>query len=77
MIYFVFGYFIGGYLEPFRNFFKKPAQPERRTLCRTSYNQGLRDAGEILRDIRVECGISVGDNPIIEEALDRIRKSWK
>jgi hypothetical protein len=42
-----------------------------------SYNLALRDAGEILRDIRVELGVQVGECYVIEEGLDRIRKCFK
>lgn len=42
-----------------------------------SYNLGLRDAGETLRDIRVELGVQVGECYVIEEGLDRIRKCFK
>lgn len=54
---------------------KKPKPSDNLHLA--SYNCGLRDAGEILRDIRVECGIQVGENDLIEEALHRIRLTFK
>lgn len=51
--------------------------PQTPEFCAASYNMGLRDAGEILRDIRVELGVQVGECYVIEEALHRIRLTFK
>lgn len=42
-----------------------------------AYNRGVRDAGEVLRDVRIECGLGQGESALLEEAFGRIKGLYK
>lgn len=55
----------------------RPAEAARSELHTGSYNMGVRDAYEVVRDVRIECGVSTGENAMLEEAFGRMGKLYK
>ena len=76
MIYALLGYIAAGMTAIFM---RKPTPSilNERELYSAGYNTAIRDAGEILRDVRIECGIGVGENPVLEEIFTRLRACRK